>query len=89
MRGVCLWGGGQRQLSIDPRRLESIRHKSREAIISFAKEPIKSPGPFREAWVGDGPGWPGLGLPGTCMPRPGFAEPLPRAPVLCFFLSCH
>lgn len=87
MRGVCLWGGGQRQLSIDSRRLEFIRHKSREAILSFATEPIKSSGPLQEAWVGDGRGWPGLGSSWDLHALALVCEASSQSPVLRFSLA--
>lgn len=60
------WGGGSGghwRPSIDSRRLEFIRYKPREAIVSFATAPMKSRGPLREAWVEVGQGWPALGYP--------------------------
>lgn len=71
----CGWGewrGGHRRPSIDSRRLEFIRHKPREAIVSFATEPIKSRGPLREAWMELGRAAP-LVLPER-RPGPGGAE---------------
>lgn len=41
--------GGHRRPSIDSRRLEFIRHRPGEAIVSFATDPIKSWGPLQEA----------------------------------------
>lgn len=69
--------GGHRRPSIDSRRLEFIRYKPGEAIVSFATAPIKSRGLSERGLGGRKPGWasPARGF-SRDVGRPGLEVPV-------------